>query len=31
MARMTLEIFFVCIYVIHGICVYGDERVARGT
>ena len=27
----SLAIFSLCIYVIHGIVVYGDERVARGT
>jgi acetyl esterase/lipase len=27
----SLAIFLLCSYVIHGIFVYGDERVARGT
>jgi hypothetical protein len=27
----SLAIFFLCIYVIHGIFVYGDESVGRGT
>jgi len=26
----SLAIFFLCIYVIHGIFVYGDERAASG-
>jgi hypothetical protein len=27
----SLTIFHVCIYVIHGVFVYDDERAARGT
>jgi hypothetical protein len=27
----SLAVFFLCIYVIHGIFIYGDERAAAGT